>query len=61
VVSSLQIEPDRAGFFYSDHGMCPRLLAESRYLYRGMILTVAARARLPIIGFKYGLPRYFVW
>jgi hypothetical protein len=27
---------------------------------RGMTRTVAARARPPIIGFKYGLPAYFV-
>jgi hypothetical protein len=26
----------------------------------GMTRTVAARARPPIIGFKYGLPAYFV-
>ena len=25
----------------------------------GMTLTVAERARVPIIGFRYGLPRYF--
>jgi hypothetical protein len=28
-------------------------------LTRGTILTVAARARLLIIGFRYALPRYF--
>lgn len=27
---------------------------------RGVIFTVAERARAPIMGFKCGLPRYFV-
>ena len=28
-------------------------------LPRGTTLTVAERARLPIMGLRYGLPRYF--
>lgn len=57
---SLQLNLTVLASFYADRGMYPRFAGRIRYLHRGMILTVAARARLPIIGFKYGLSRYFV-
>lgn len=36
-----------------------RALDDQAGTVRGTILTVAERARAAIIGFKYGLPRYF--
>jgi hypothetical protein len=38
---------------------CLRAVIDHDLVWRGMILTVAERARLPIIGLRYGLSWYF--
>jgi hypothetical protein len=49
----------RAWFAFSASGMKRGMLDDQALVSRGMTLTVADRARAPIIGLRYGLSWYF--